>query len=315
MMGKKFLPFDERKVRSAPMDVIAQVVVLFLLMFCGLLSCKARLISDAGIAGMNKMVVYFALPCLIVGKLQQDADPMLMRDLIAVFLTGGATMLLFGLVARFLLFRGEDAPRRAVFASMCMFSNAGYMGLPVLNAAFGPENLIYCVMYVAVFNLLGWSVGVMLFDRSALSIRKIATVPSLLAAVLGIVLFLLRIRLPGVVIDAMDSMAGITTPLAMFIIGTRLAQLRLSDLRDVKMLFACALRLLILPVLTYLLLTLFGFDGIVRATVTLCTAMPCAAQIVIQAENYHGDGALASRGVAVSTLLSIATIPIILLMV
>ena len=297
------------------MDVIAQVVMLFLLMLCGFGSSKVRLIPAEGIAGMNKLVVCFALPCLMVSKLQQSVDPALTRDLTAVFVTGGITILLFGLLGRFVFFRNEDAPRRAVFTSMCMFSNAGYMGFPVLNAAFGPYKLIYCVLYVAVFNLLGWSVGVMLFDRSALDFRKLLKVSSLIAAILGIVLFLLEIRLPKVLLDAMEAMAGLTTPLAMFIIGTRLAQLRVSDLRDVKLLFTCALRLLVFPVLTYLLLRLIGVSDMVRAVVTLCTAMPIAAQVVIQAENYNGDGALASRGVAVSTLLSIATIPVILLLV
>ena len=297
------------------MNVIAQVVMLFLLMFCGFASSRARLISDEGIAGMNKLVMYFALPCLTVAKLQQDVDPALVHDLTAVFFLGGATMLLFGLIGRFLIFKGETPRRRAVFTSMCIFSNAGYMGYPVLTAAYGAENLIYCVMYVAIFNVLGWSVGVMLFDRDALDLRKLLKVPSLIAALLGLILFALEIRLPSVLLDAMNTMGNVTTPLAMFIIGTRLTQLHLSDLKDVKLLLTCGLRLLVFPVAAYLLLTLLGFSGLVRSVVTLCTAMPCAAQIVIQAENYHGDSVLASRGVAVCTLLSIATIPIILLLV
>ena len=296
------------------MNVIAQVVMLFLLMFCGFFASKLRLISEEGFSGMNKLVVYFALPCLMVAKLQQDVDPALMHDLAGVFVWGGITMLLFGMIARFVIFRGEEKDRRAVLTSMCMFSNAGYMGFPVLNAAFGSENLIYCVLYVAIFNLLGWSVGVMLFDRSALSLRKIIQVPSLIAAVLGIVLFLLRIRLPGVLLDAMETMANLTTPLAMFIIGARLSKLCFNDLRDVKMLLACGLRLLVFPVVAWLLLKLFGISGIARATVVLCTAMPCAAQVAIQAERYGGDRGLASRGVAVSTLFSIATIPLILVL-
>ena len=297
------------------MNVIAQVIMLFLLMFCGFFSSKMRLMSEEGIAGLNKMVVYFALPCLMITKLQQDVDPALVRDLTQVFVLGGATMLLFVAVARFGIFRGEESRRRAVLASMCMFSNAGYMGFPVLNAAFGPENLIYCVIYVAVFNLLGWSVGVMLFDRSALSIHKILKVPSLIAAVLGIVLFVLKIRLPGILLNAMEGLSGMTTPLAMFVIGARLSKLHMSDLRDVKLLLACALRLLVFPVAAWLILKALGVSDMVRAVVTLCTAMPCAAQVAIQAENYGGDGELASRGVAVSTLLSIATIPIILLLI
>ena len=155
----------------------------------------------------------------------------------------------------------------------------------------------------------------MLFDRSAVSIRRILKVPSLMAAILGMALFVLGIRLPGVLFDAMEAMGSVTTPLAMFIIGTRLTQIRMNDFKDVKLLTTCALRLLVFPLVAYALLTLCGFGGMVRNVVTLCTAMPCAAQIVMQAETYKGDGALASRGVAVSTLLSIATIPIILLLV
>lgn len=297
------------------MHVIAQVIVLFLLMFCGFLASKTHLISDEGIAGMNKMVIYFTLPCLTVAKLQQSVDPALMRELIWVFVLGGATMLLFGALARYIFFRNEIPSRRAVFTAACLFSNAGYMGYPVLSAAFGADNLIYCVIYVAIFNVLNWSVGVMLFDRSALDIKKILKVPSLVAAVLGIVLFVLEIRLPSVLFDAMDTMGSVTTPLAMFIIGTRLTQVHMNDLKDVKLLALCGLRLLALPVLAWLLLTVFGFSGMVRAVVTMCSAMPCAAMIAIQAENYRGDSVLASRCVAVSTLLSIATIPIILLLV
>ena len=297
------------------MNVIAQVIVLFLLMFFGFVSSKARLIPAEGIAGLNKLVVYFALPCLMVSKLQQDVDPALMRDLAAVFVLGGITIMLFGFFAYAMVFRGEEPSRRAVLASMCFFPNTGYMGFPVLNAAFGPDKLIYCVMYVAIFNLLGWSVGVLIFDRGALDFRKLLKVPSLIAAVIGIILFVLKIRLPGVLVETMDTMGSVTTPLAMFIIGTRLTGVRLNDLRDVKLLIGCALRLLVFPAACWVLLTILGFDGMVRAVVTLCTAMPCAAQVAIQAENYGGDGVLASRCVAVSTLLSIVTIPIILLLV
>ncbi len=297
------------------MNVISQVVVLFLLMFCGFLSTKLKLISDEGIAGLNNLVIYFALPCLTVAKLQTDADPQLARELVQVFFISGAVMLFSGLIARFALFRGEEERRRAVFTSIDMFPNVGYMGYPVLTAAFGAANLIYCVMYNAMFNILSWSVGVLLFDRHALDIRKILRVPSLLGAVIGVALFALRIRLPGVLASAMDSMGSVTTPLAMFIIGTRLTQLRKSDLRDVKLLLTCGMRLLVFPLLTWLCLLPFGLSKMVLAQVVLCTAMPGAAVIVIQAENYGGDSALASRGVALSTLLSIATIPLMLLLV
>lgn len=295
-------------------NVISQVIVLFLVMFCGFASSRFHLISDEGVSGLNKMVVYFSLPCLTIAKLQTDVEPELVRDLAAIFFLAGAAIMICGLLGRFVFFRGEEPARRAVLSSMCFFSNAGYMGYPVLTAAFGPEKLIYGVLYVAMFNILNWSVGVVLYDPSKLSLKKLIRVPSLVASLVGILLFAFRIRLPGVVVSAMDMMGNMTTPLALFVVGVRLTQVRLGDLRDAKLLFACALRLLAFPVATWAVLRLLGFSGMVLAVMTLYTAMPTATAVAIQAETYGGDRALASRCVAVSTLLSILTIPLIMLL-
>lgn len=295
------------------MSVVSQVMVLFLLMLCGLLAAKARWIKEAGIEGLNQVLVNFSLPSLIVEKLQRDADPGLMPQLFSVFWMAGVAILLCGLIG-WLVFCRERPDRRTIFTGMAMFSNAGFMGFPVLMAAYGEENLIYGIIYVAIFNILCWSVGILLFDRKALSAKKILTIPSLAASVLGIVLFAVGVRLPAMVCEALNLMGGTTTPLAMFIVGTRLSRLQASDLKDVKLLLACALRLIVLPALIYFLTGLAGAAEMVRATVTLCTAMPCAAVQVIQAETYHGDAALASRGVALSTALSIGTIPLMLML-
>lgn len=296
------------------MNVVSQVITLFLLMLCGLVSSKLKLISQDGIAGLNKLVVCFALPCLTIAKLQQTVEPGLVRALVQVFFISGIVMLLCGLLGRFVFFRNESPERRTIFTSVCLFPNVGYMGYPVLTAAFGASNLIYGVLYNAMFNLLCWSVGVVLFDRKALNWRKLLKVPSLVCSVIGIALFALNIRLPKPILDAMNTMGDITTPLAMFIIGYHLSRLRLSDLRDAKLLLACALRLLVFPLTTWAILKLLGFSGMVLSTLTLCTAMPGAAAIAIQSETYGGDTALASRAVALSTLFSIITIPLFMLL-
>lgn len=296
------------------MDTLSQVVQLFLLMLCGYAAVKLRWIGDQGIGGLNALVLNFSLPCLTIAKLQQRADPALLGDLTTVFVLGGLSMIVSGLLAWFAVYRREQPTRKAVLTSMCMFSNAGFMGFPVLSAAFGADKLIYGVIYVAVFNLLNWSIGVVLFDPSALSWKRLLRVPCLTASIVGIILFIGNIRLPQMLTGAMSLMGDTTTPLAMFIVGTRLTQLKLSDMRDGPLLLACVLRLLCFPLMVYGLTGLLGVGWMPRAVVTLCTAMPCAAGLVIQAETYRGDGALASRGVAISTALSIGTIPLMLLL-
>lgn len=296
------------------MSVISQVLVLFLLMLCGLWAAKAKWLDNGGIGGLNKLVTNFSLPCMIISKLQQEADPHLMPELLSVLWMGGCAILLCGLIGRVVFHRAAES-RRKIFTGMTMFSNAGFMGFPVLIAAFGEENLIYGIMYVAIFNALNWSAGVAIFDRKALSLKKIFTVPSLLAAIVGIILFLCKIHLPDVLCEAMDLMGSTTTPVAMFIVGARLSQLRAKDLQDAPLLLACGLRLILLPLIIYFLSGLLGIGGMIRSTLTVCTAMPCAAVQVIQAETYGGDAPLASRGVALSTALSMITIPLLLTLI
>ena len=139
------------------------------------------------------------------------------------------------------------------------------------------------------------------------------TNPSLIAVIVGLVLFLTGWRLPGFINDALSMMGNVTTPLAMFVIGARLIDLRFAHLQDWKLLLACALRLIIFPA-AVLLLRFTGLPAAVVSVLYICTAMPCAATTAMQSEMYHCDNSLASRGVALSTAFSILTLPLMLLL-
>ena len=144
--------------------------------------------------------------------------------------------------------------------------------------------------------------------------RKLLTNPTIWAVAGGLVLFLTGWTLPGFINDALNMMGSVTTPVAMFVIGARLISLRWSHVRDVRLLLVCALRLLIFPA-AILLLRFTPLPEMVVSSVYLCTAMPCAALTAMQSEAFDCDGGLASRGVALSTALSMATVPLMLLLV
>ena len=114
------------------------------------------------------------------------------------------------------------------------------MGFPVLSAALGEDKLIYGVVYVGVFNLINWSIGIILFDRKAMSWKRLLCVPCLSASIVRP--DPLRCQHPpaSVLTNALDMLGNTTTPLAMMIVGARLTKLKLADLSDVKLLLACA---------------------------------------------------------------------------
>ncbi len=296
------------------MAVLLQVLTLFLLMLCGLGAMKAHILDDQGLRGLNTLVLNFALPAMILRRLQTPASPELIVDLLWVFVLACVTMGAAGVIAS-RIFAKEAHKRRAVLTNLSMASNCAFMGYPVLTAALGEGALIYAVMFVAAFNLMCWTLGAYYFGGvSAMQPKKMLSNPSLLAVAAGMVLFLTGWTLPGFINGALDLLGSTTTPLAMFVIGARLITLRKEHLADGKLLLACALRLVIFPA-AILLLRLTPLSDMVVKVLYLCTAMPGAALTAMQSELFDCDKELTSRGVALSTALSMATVPLMLMLI
>ena len=296
------------------MQVLMQVLTLFLLMLCGLFAARGKLLEEKQIAGLNTFVLSFAQPCLILSSMQRDRSPELIRDLLMVFVFTCVIIAISGVIAH-RLFRREAPHRRAVLTTLSMVSNCGFMGYPVITAALGEDALIYAALYVSAFNLMSWTLCAYYFGgREAMRPKQLLKSPSLLAVIGGMVLFLTGWRLPGFVNNALSMLGETTTPLAMFVIGTRLISLRREHLADRSLLGVCGLRLLVFPMAVWLL-TLTPLPRMVTSALFLCTAMPCAALTAMMAELYRSDRTLASRGVALSTALSMLTVPLLLMLI
>jgi len=296
------------------MTVLLQVMTLFLLIIAGFFAAKKGILDDRGLRGLNTLVLNFAQPALILHKMQMPTTPQLIIELAWVFVLTCLTIGVAGVIA-FRLFARETAQRRAVLTNLSMVSNCGFMGYPVITATMGEDALIYAVMFVTAFNLMSWTLGAYFFGgRKAMQPQKLLMNPTIWAVIGGLLLFLTGWTLPSFVNSALNMMGSTTTPVAMFVIGARLISLRREHLKDVKLLLVCALRLVIFPAMI-LLLRLTPLPEMVVSSVYLCTAMPCAALTAMQAERYDCEKELASRGVALSTALSMATVPLMLMLV
>ena len=296
------------------MTVLMQVLTLFLLIIAGFFAAKRNILDDRGLRGLNTLVLSFAQPALILNKMQMPTTPQLIAELLWVFFLTCATIAVAGAIS-FRIFAREASQRRATLTVLSMVSNCGFMGYPVITATMGEDALIYAVIFVTAFNLMSWTLGSFYFGgRKAMQPQKLLTNPTIWAVVLGMVFFLTGWRLPDFINNALSMMGATTTPLAMFVIGARLISLRAEHLKDVKLLLACALRLVVFPAMI-LLLRLTPLPEMVVSSVYLCTAMPCAALTAMQAERYDCERELASRGVALSTALSMLTVPLMLMLV
>lgn len=296
------------------MSAFSPVLSVFLLVLTGWLLCRLRVLKDGGIQALTSLVLYVAIPCISVAKMQQEASPELVRDLAIMFFLGLALMAASGAVG-YLCFRRAPEAQRAVLIHLCMLSNCGFMGYPIVIAVLGEAYLIHAVAFNAAFNVMAWTVGVLLLNKGrGVSWGKALLTPALIGALLGLVFFLTGLRLPGFLQETVETLGGLTTPLSMLVIGARMCGQSPKSLWNVRMIAVSALRLAIFPLLTFGIAMLLGLSPAVRNALALLVGMPCAAVTAMHAEHYGGDRVLASGCVTLTTALSLASIPLLALL-
>lgn len=292
--------------------VAQNVLTLFILIGVGAVCRRTRLLNEEAVKCCASVVLYIATPCVILGSCMRAFD----RALLTGFLTAVAGALVLHLLligAATLIFRDRDERRRRVLRFATVFSNAGYMAIPLQQALLGEEGVFYCAAYLVVFNTAMWTYGARLMsgDPKALSAKRLAANPGIIAVVLGLLLFLLPIEVPDVLRDAVGHLGTLNTPLPMLIVGYYLAGTDLrAALRDRGCYLSMAVRLLLAPAAGLGLLLLCGVRGSVLTSMTICMSTPTATATTMFAARHDGDTALSVELVSLTTLCSVLTMPV-----
>lgn len=287
--------------------------MLFTVALVGLLCRKMRYLTDEGIQSITKIIVNVALPMLTISKLQTPFSQEVFIGVIISFVLSAILMLLT-LGLSYVAFRNRPASRRTALANLITFSNCGFMGYPLI-LSINPDWMIYAVSFNTSFNILSWSIGAALFQTDEkMDLKKVFLSLPVLSAIVGMALYICQIRIPALLLSTMDLIGGITTPLSMLIIGSRIYGLKLSHFKDKDYHISAILRLIAAPLLSFALMYFLPISHNVFATMVIMMAMPAASTVLMQAELYGGDQTFIARAVAYSTLLSIVTIPLITLL-
>ncbi len=295
------------------MSITSEVIILFLVVLVGALCRRLGYFTDETIRGTTQIVVNITLPCLTIVNMQRPfAVDVLQNFLLTLALS--AALILVSIGGALLLFQSRPHSKRAVLANLEGFSNCGFMGYPII-LAINPDWMIYAVAYNIAFTFITWTIGVSLYrGRENMSLRRALLNPNLISAMIGFVLFCMSVTLPVIVSETLSLIGGLTTPLSMLLIGTRVCGVHLRDFKDADYHLAAALRLIVLPLLIYAAMRPFPIAPAVASTVFILTAMPSGTMTAMQAELYGGDSVFAARAIAYSTLLSLVTVPVMSLL-
>lgn len=295
-------------------NVLTQVIILLILILVGFILTKRTIITETGAKSMTDIALYLATPCVIIKSFIRKYDSSLIKGLILSLVIALLSHILFILLSR-LLFKSCEEEQKRVLQFGIIFSNCGFMALPLQQALLGDLGVFYGSSYIAVFNLFTWSYGILLMsgDKKYLSPKKLVVSPGIIGLTVGLLIFLFSIPLPKVISEPISYMASLNTPLPMIIIGFHLANSDfLEGLKNLNCIFAIFTRLFAFPLLALIFMYLCGVRGTLLVSSLICCSAPAAAINTMFSAKFSCDTSLSVNLVSVSTVLSLISMPILI---
>lgn len=291
--------------------VFKQTVTMALYMAMGYLLYTGKKISAEGSKSIAAILLWLVIPAVIINSFCVELTVEKLNQLAVSTALGGISLVAAIGIAR-MFFKGSPVDNFAA-----AFSNAGFMGIPLIKACFGDDAVFYLVGFVAFLNVMQWTYGTSVLSRrnERMGWKQILLNPISVGLFVGLAVFLTGFgtRLPQVVQSTIKGISGLNAPLAMLVLGGYLGQSNpVAMLINRKLYKISAVRLLIIPVVTATVLWLIPTGTDIRLTILAAACAPVGSNVAVYAQIYGEDYPYACQTVALSTLLSIVTMPLVL---
>lgn len=301
-------------------QLTSQIILMFILMLVGLLINKLGFMHGDTSTDLTNILLYIVSPCLIVKAFEQTFSADRLQMLGRVILGIIVIYLLMIIVTQLVFKRVADENLRRIMRYGSVYSNAGFMGIPLTSSLFGSTGVFFAVASLAAFNIFSWTHGITLFTGQQGSrrenVKQIILNPNIVAIVVGLILFVTSIHLPTIANSAITYVSSINTPLSMIVIGNSLADVKLNRATlDKRLWWVLLLRNFLFPYLAIVVLQLMGITGVPLYTTVLMAACPVAGLVVLFTLKVHGNPGPAVSLMSVSTILSVISIPLVFALV
>lgn len=313
--------------------LVEQIIVIFIIILIGIICYRTKLIDDATNSKLSSILLMLINPVLIFVSYQREFSSDLLEGLLISFLLAITTHLVAIAISYLMIRRkkkkalivdgirikkyvdNEDVEVERLSSS---YANMGFMGIPLIYGIFGSEGVFYVTATVTVFNIFIWTHGVMMMSGSKnlkpMEIIRKLTSPTIIAIILGLIFFVLQIKVPDVVYQSLSYIGDINTPFAMLIAGVTIGKTNIVQLftNNLRMYYPVFLKLLFIPFVLVLLYIWLPIDETVKIIAIILAATPSSTIGVLFTINHKKNSVLAAQIFTVTTLLCVATIPIII---
>ncbi|EHL16370.1 hypothetical protein HMPREF9629_01210 [Peptoanaerobacter stomatis] len=297
--------------------VINKLIMLLFLTLLGYIGRKKNILNDIYNKGFSVLILNFTLPCMIITSMLSTGAQIGKFQIVQILLLGFCMYGSLTLIAKFVskAFKADDL-EDGVYRFCTVFNNNIFIGFPIIQSMLGDEALFYAAVLSIANTLFMFSVGTYFMSKhkkaEKISIKKILN-PGIVTSVICTILYFSGFTLPNMLKDVCEQVGNITVPLSMIVIGVSLADIPVKDVvKDIKIYIFSILRMIIIPVLFFFILSPIITDKTILHVIIITLAMPGATLCVSMATEYDSDIMLASKYVFMSTVLSIATIPLVI---
>lgn len=297
---------------------LANVLTTLFYIIPGFSICKMKKAMPSHLPTLSAVLIYIGTPCLEIHMfLSIEYSNEMTLNMLLFFLTAFLLQGSFMLMLYLLLARRHDDAKYKIMTTGSVMGNVGFFGLPLMQGLLpdNPEIFSYVAMYMVAMNLLAFTMGSFCItgEKRFISIKNTLFNPTTfgLLFALPIYFFGLGRFIPTLLVKAIGTIASMTTPLCMFILGIRLASVSLKNIISKPIVFAITfMKLLVYPLFCFTLLYFIPFDFAFKACIVILAGTPCAAIIQSLSEMYGKNAEISANCIMVSTLLCFLTLPL-----
>lgn len=295
--------------------LIQQLIIMFIYMFIGYVLFKTDKLTEEGTKDLGTLLIWLIMPALIINNFCVAYSTKKLFQLILSTVLALLALILSMLISKLVY---KKSP---VDSFSSTFSNAGFMGIPLVTATLGADAVFYVTGFLALMNVLQQTYGVKILRANGatqykVSLKNLLLHPLIISPLIGLVIFCSGLggHLPTVIGTSIDGIASMTSPLAMLVLGTYLAQTNLIEpFTSIPLYKQSIVRLLLIPFITVLVFYFLPVDNTIKLAVTISASAPVATTTSIYAHQHEQDYTYAGQTIALSTLLSVITLPCVVL--
>ncbi len=291
-----------------------QIIQMLVILSIGAYAYKKEIIPDSSLKSLTGILLEIVNPLLIFTSYQREYNQEQVKGLVFTFVLSFVALFIAILVSRIAV-KKTDKRDYLVERMAIMYSNCGFIGLPLMYALFGQIGVFYCTGFITAFNIMCWSYGIGILVKLPFKekVIKVVTGRNMIAIFLGLFCYIFSIRLPEIIVSPLAAVGSMNSSLALLIVGATVMKNPLKDMfNNIRGYYILVIHNLVIPIIVLLLLSLIEGDEMIKTIVLIAIACPVGATTTTFALRFNRDELYASSLLGLSTIASVITIPFIL---